>query len=393
MPRRLLVPTAGTGPSNNLVRSLKAGDPSCFIVGCHDDRFVLRRSLADRNYLVPASHKRQFARALCRIVETERIDLVIPNSDADVAAISELRGQLPCRTFLPRAGVIGRCQDKYALTIFLRRAGLPVPETYAVTRLQEIEELFGRLGPRRPLWCRIRKGSGSMGAIPVNTPEHARAWIRYWQEMRGVPVTAFTLSEYLPGRDFCVQGVWKNGEMMLVKMHERLSYYVAGSSASGVSSTAALAKMISSPKLAALCANAVRALDARARGAFFIDLKENASGKACITEINAGRFANVSAIHDLAGGDNMALTYVRLALGERVAMRRTPRAAEDAYVLRDIDSLPAVFGRQELFDGIADARESFFTEERHVARHSRGTQARQVQRVRGNHRQDRPQEL
>jgi len=393
MARRLLVPSAGTGPSNNLVRSLKAGDPSCAIVGCHDDRFILRRSLADRNYLVPPSHKREFARALCRIVETERIDLVIPNSDADVATIAHLRGRLPCRTFLPRAGVIRRCQDKYALTVFLRRAGLPVPLTYAVTKLEEIESLFRRLGRRRQLWCRMRKGSGSMGAIPVKTPDQARGWIRYWREMRGVPVTSFTLSEYLPGRDFCVQGVWQNGEMVLAKMHERLSYYVAGNSASGVSSTAALAKMVCDPKLAEICAHAVRALDARACGAFFVDLKENASGIACITEINAGRFANVSAIHDLAGQDNVALTYVRLALGERDAIRRSLRSAEDAYVLRDIDTLPAVFARDELFDGIADARELSFREVRHVASHSRGSQAGQVQRAGGNHRQNRSQEL
>ncbi len=46
MPIRLLVPAAGTGPGNSLVRSLRSGDSSFVIVGCHDDRFVLpRRSL------------------------------------------------------------------------------------------------------------------------------------------------------------------------------------------------------------------------------------------------------------------------------------------------------------------------------------------------------------
>jgi carbamoyl-phosphate synthase large subunit len=356
MARRLLVPSAGSGPSNNLIRSLKAGDPSCRIVGCHDDRFVVRKSLADRNYLVPPPHKREFAGALCRIIETEKVDLVIPNSEADVTIISDLRERLPCRTFLPRRAVIRRCQDKYELTAFLRRAGLPVPLTCRVTNLKGIEDLFRRLAPRSPLWCRIRRGSGSMGAIAVKTPGQARSWIKYWQEMRATPAGSFTLSEYLPGRDFCVQGVWKDGKLVLAKMHERLSYYVAGSSPSGVSSTAGLAKMIFEPQLLAVCTNAVRALDAKACGAFFVDLKENAKGRACITEINAGRFANVSAIHDVAGRQNMALTCVRLALGERVTIRRTGKG-EEHYVLRDLDTLPAVFRPGELFDGIADARE------------------------------------
>ena len=45
--RRLLVLGAGSGASNNLIGSLRA-DPSFHIVGCHADRFVLKKSLADR---------------------------------------------------------------------------------------------------------------------------------------------------------------------------------------------------------------------------------------------------------------------------------------------------------------------------------------------------------
>ena len=45
MRRRLLITGAGTGASNNLVRSLRGGDPSLRIVGVNSDRFVLKKSL------------------------------------------------------------------------------------------------------------------------------------------------------------------------------------------------------------------------------------------------------------------------------------------------------------------------------------------------------------
>ena len=351
MTKRLLILGAGSAPSNNLIRSLKTGDPSLFIVGCHDDRFVLKKSCADRNYRVPPSSQREFTRALRQIIKTERIDLLMPDDDENVMTISELRDRLPCRIFLPRRAVIKRCQDKYALTTFLRRRGLPAPSTYPVTTLEEIEKLFCRLSPHAGLWCRIRKGSGSFGAIPVKNPEQARSWIKYWQEMRGIPERSFTLSEYLPGRDFCVQCLWKEGTLILTKMAERLSY-IDGGSPSGVSSTPALAKTVFEPRVIKVCEKAIRALDSKASGVFFIDIKEDAEGKPCITEINAGRFATITNIHDLAGKYNMAVTYVRLALGDPVELREASDFAEDFYLVRSIDTLPAIVQASELFEGI-----------------------------------------
>jgi carbamoyl-phosphate synthase large subunit len=338
------------------MRSLKTGDPSLLIVGCNDDQLALKKSLAERNYLVPFHEDAEFRPALINLVKAERIDLVLPTSDANVKAISDFRRSLPCRVFLPRRKVIERCQDKYELTSFLGARGLPVPSTYPVTRLQDIESVFRRLQPSGGLWCRIRKGTGSFGAILVKSAEQTRNWIKCWKDMCGVPAAAFTLSEYLPGRDFCVQCVWKEGRLIMAKSHERLSYFVAGGGPSNVGSMAAIAKMIYEPRVIEIGTKAVRALDRKATGAFFVDIKENARGTPCITEINAGRFATVSLVDDLAGPDNIALMYVRAALGETVKVRRSRTPSEDCYVLRDLDTLPLFVRSSEIFEGIEDAR-------------------------------------
>lgn len=356
MKARLLITGAGTGASNNLIRSLTTGDASLYIVGCHADRFVLKKSPGARNYLIlPLTHP-NFARSIARVVETEEIDLLIPTSDPYVEAVSRLRDQLPCRLFLPGRRLIDLCQDKYRLTVFLRRKGVAVPETYLVTDIERVEEVFRRLPDAPRVWCRIRTGSDSKGATPVRTAEQARSWISYWEDMRRVPPRSFTLSEYLPGRAFSCQCLWKDGTLILAKTFEHVSYFHGDARPSGGSSVTALAKTVCEPRLVEVSAQAIRALDPRASGAFDVDLKDDARGAARITEINAGRFLSGTGLFDLTGRHNMALTYVRLALGEPVQIEPVYDVAEDYYMVRDLDTLPGIFHADEVFDGIEDAR-------------------------------------
>jgi carbamoyl-phosphate synthase large subunit len=351
---RLLILEAGSAASSNIVRSLKAGDPSLAIVGCNDNPFVLRKSAADRNYLLP-DFSDDLAGALRRIIKAERVDVVIPTSDDGVRQLSCLRHKLGCRTFLPRKSVIERCQDKYELTIFLRERGIPAPLTYPITNVAKVERLFRHFKPRAELWCRIRVGAGSHGAIPVRNPAQVKSWVAYWETMRAVPRRSFTLSEYLPGRDFCVQCLWDNGTLVLAKMAERITYLDTGGP-SGVSSMPALARTAYEPRVFAVCEQAIRALDARASGVYFVDIKESADGEPCITEINAGRFATMTNIHDLAGKHNMAVTFVRLALGEGVRIRPATDFADGYYLVRSVDTIPAIVRGSALYKGIKRAK-------------------------------------
>jgi carbamoyl-phosphate synthase large subunit len=353
---RILVTGAGTAATENLLRSLRAGDRSLVVVGCHSDRFVLAKSTADRRYLTPAAADRGFLGALARVIRRERVDLVIPTTDAEVHAVARLRARIPCRVFLPRRSVIELCQDKYRLARRLRARGVPAPMTQPVTSLRTLDHIFRRVRARGLAWCRIRSGSGSMGAIPVRSPAQARSWIEYWRDMRGVPPTAFTLSEYLPGRDFSCQTLWKDGTLVLVKTCERLSYFGGGASPSGISSVSHLAKTVFEPRVVETCARAIRALDARTSGTFNVDLRERADGVPCITEINAGRFPSGNLIYDLTGTRNVSATFVRLALGERVTLRDEYDAAEGWYSVRDLDTPMGIFHADELFDRIEDAR-------------------------------------
>ena len=355
MRARLLVTGAGGAAASNLIRSLRAGLPSLAVVGCHSDRFILRKSTAARNYLVPDVTHPDFLRGLGRVAQRERIDLLVPTTDAEVRALARARARLPCRVFLPRPAVVELCQDKYRLARLLRRHGIPAPLTYPVRSLEALDGLFARL-PGPLVWCRIRANSSSMGAAPMRRPEQARGWIAYWREMRGVPVTAFTLSEYLPGRDFSCMALWKDGALILVKTCERLSYFGGGAQPSGISSVSQLAKTVREPRVVEACTAAIRVLDPRASGVFNFDLREDRRGAVCITEINAGRFPSGTNVYDLTGRHNLAAAFVRIALGARVDLHDVYEPAEGYYTVRDLDTPTGVFHEDDLFDRIVDAR-------------------------------------
>jgi len=299
----------------------------------------------------PADHP-EWSEVLRWIIKTERLQLIIPTVDSDVESLSRARKKLDEYLFLPGEAVLSVCRDKYRLISLLRRNGIDAPLTYPVRDLNGVNRIFQQLKGGRPLWCRVRSGAGSLGALPVQTPEQARSWIRYWKEMRGVPVTAFVLSEYLPGRDFGCQSVWKDGRLVLIKTYERLSYLGMGSQPSRFSSVAALAKTVIEPKIVETCVRAIKLLDAKASGVFSVDLKEDVRGIPCITEIGVGRFTSATNIFDLTGKHNMAKTFVQLARGVPVKIEDSYDAAPDWYMMRDLDGPPRIFHASQFADNI-----------------------------------------
>jgi carbamoyl-phosphate synthase large subunit len=346
---------AGSGLANNVIRSLRAAEPALVVVGAHDDRFLLKKSAADVNCLLPPADHPHHVTRLRRVVAHEHVDLLVPTSDGDVRLVSRHRRRLGCRVFLPRHPVVELCQDKCRVSAYLRRRGVPAPRTLPVRRLGDVATLFRRLPPGR-VWCRVRRGSGSYGATPVDGPRQAQAWMGLWRDLRGVPPRDFTLCEYLPGRDFGCQSVWDQGRLVLAKTFERLAYFGGGSQLSGVTSAASLAKAIVAPAVVEVCQAAVRALDPRASGLFCIDLKADAAGLPHVTDINVGRFSLTTGLYDLIGQHSTAAAYLRLALGRPVEIAEPYDAAPDHYLVRDVDTLPAIVHAEELFEGIIDYR-------------------------------------
>ena len=356
MAARVLVLGAGSAGAENLIRALRAADASLVLLGAGDDRFVLRHSAAEARFVVPRPGGARFTSVLRRLVRETKVDLVIPTMDRDVRALSDARDALRGKVFLPSARVIALCHDKYRLGAALRRRGVPSPETYPVRDPGRVEELFRRLGDPRRAWCRPRTGTCARGGAAVGTPDEARRWMAVWETMQGVPPSDFTLAAYLSGREILCQSLWHRGRMVLASTFERLAYFGADNIPSGVTSLSSLAKTVIEPAAVEVCRAAITAVAPNASGAFSVDVKEDADGRPHVTEINAGRFFMAMTAFDRVLKHGIALTYVRLALGEPVDVGAAYEPVDGYYMVRDMDLEPAVFHADDFFDGVEDAR-------------------------------------
>jgi carbamoyl-phosphate synthase large subunit len=344
---RALVTGAGTGAAANLVRALRGMIPAPHIVGVNDDRFALRQSSADRNYLCPAVGEKPFVDSILELVRRDRLNVIIPTDDHIVKALSDARTRFPVGLLLPRRQTIDLCQDKFALSEFFRGRNIPVPRTYAVRSLRGLDAIFARFRSEKVVWCRARHGARALGAAPVMTVEQARAWITLWRDLRGLAVSDFTVSEYLPGRHYIVMTLWHDGRLLRAQPTEVLGYFGAGNNPSGIFSLSCLAKTVVADQALQTALRAVRALERRPTGGFSVELKETAGGVPAITEINAGRFpAGVAALLAM-GKDNMIALLAVAAAGKPRVAAQPLGTPEEYYLVRDIDAEPGVFSAAE----------------------------------------------
>ena len=343
MKRKILITGSGGGGSNNLIRSLRASSLDLDICGSNIDPYILAKSEADKNFLLPEASEPNYIDDLLYIIKCEDIDLVIPNSDREVRRISDERNRISCKYFLPSKDVVKLCQDKYEMHLRLKAEDLRTAKAIPINNYDDIEPAIEELTDTgEKFWIRPRSGSGSKGATWVKNAEQARSWISLWEELRGYAVSSFMISEFLPGRDYAFQSIWRNGRLVVGKMCERLSYFFGANQLSGMSSTPAVARTVRDKHAIETALRTVKAICKNPHGNFNLDMKANSDGIMNVTECNIGRFFMITPIFDLSGRINTAETYVRCALEESLNFSEEIDIEEDIYLLRDLDVEPLV---------------------------------------------------
>jgi hypothetical protein len=148
-----------------------------------------------------------------------------------------------------------------------------------------------------------------------------------------------------------VQSVWHNGDLLRAQSIEILSYFAAGNNPSGVFSLACLAKTVVATEALQVTLSAVRAIEQKPSGAFFVELRETADGVPSITEINAGRFPSGVTSLLAIGDDNMVAVFASAAIGDPITVAEPLGSAQEYYLVRDIDATPGVFSATDLLEG------------------------------------------
>lgn len=352
--KSVMILGAGGGGGNNLIRSLRQSKLELRIVGSNCLAHAVAKSTADVNYMLPESRDPDYFNKLLGVILNERIDLVIPNNDREVEAISNLRDSLPCRVFLPSVASVSTCQDKHRFYTALARVGAAVSPSASVSGIESIESAMASLPPSDRYWVRPRRGSGSRGATWVRNAEQARKWIELWVDLRGYRAEDFQISNFLPGRDYNFQSIWKNGELVVCKLAERLSYYMGINRLSGMSSTPEIARTLHDPVAIENALAAIRAVSDMPHGSFNVDMKGGADGSMHVTEINIGRFPMITTIYDSTGIVNCAEAYVRCAF-DMDDYSGNPVDIDEGYVLiRELDTEPMVIHESKIVGFDAD---------------------------------------
>lgn len=274
------------------------------LVGADIDPTMLGLSACPENVVLETPLGPERLTEIQQVIADYDIGFIHAQPDPEVRWLGEYRHMLSAGTFLPSSRVLRLCEDKLATA---RELG---PDLAPVSDLLGPEQ-FNRLGGSA--WMRLRRGAGSMGALPVHDYKMADQWWRHWQRARGLDASAWMLAEILPGRDLSWTGVYSGGRLIASACKERESLMGASRNPANISSTATVQRIVVRPDVNAQCESAVSRIDSDAQGIWMIDLREDDEGVPKVTEINCGRFGTTSLFWARASVGrlgNLPLTYL-----------------------------------------------------------------------------------
>lgn len=346
---RILVHGTGGAPTANFIRSLRLAPERFHIVGIDIDKYNLRRSEADRSYLMPRVEDPSYEPLYDELVEREQIDFIHSQIDQELTFLSARRTRLP--VFLPSNAAIAICLDKMRSYDVWKAAGVPVPETVLLRDAADLSHAFASLGPT--VWIREVTGSGGRNALPTDSVTLAREWID-----RHHGWGRFSAARCLTRDTITWMSVWQDGELVVAQSRRRLYWESANRAPAGVTGITGTGVTCSDPRATETAIAAIRAADPRPNGIHSIDMTYDAAGVALVTENNIGRFFTTHLFFAQAGC-NMPYIYTCLGLGREVPplVRRINPLPDGLAWVRGMDVMPVLTTVDEIERPAAELRE------------------------------------
>ena len=323
---RILLTGAGGPAAIGVARSLKA----FHTIGVDSNEYALNFAETNEAYRICPASDPDYIPSLNRLVRLLGVDFVHAQPDPEVAVISGRRLSIEAKTFLPLHQTVIWCQDKWLAIKRMGDAGVPVPATIPLKGPADLDQASWQFGKK--FWVRENVGAAGKGAFLANGYATASMWVESINRGWG----RFQAAEYLPGRCFTWQSLWKDGRLVASQGRERLEWALANRSISGVTGVTGVARISNDPRLDDIGERAVRAMETTPNGIFGVDMKENADGVPCVTEINIGRFFTTIEFFTQLGL-NFPDLYIRSAMGEEVT---GSKLNEGWMWLRSMDAAP-----------------------------------------------------
>jgi carbamoyl-phosphate synthase large subunit len=303
----ILLPGAGGDAAIGAIRSLRRAGFQGRLVTSDADPSSPGFYLADAWAVLPPIKDPGFFAAALRLMERERVRIVLPTSGFDTLVYAERQhelAELGIRAVMSPHEAVQTCVDKWRFHEAVRDR-FPVPAT--TLRADEVREF--------PCFVKPRHGKGSRGIALCRSREELAAQVEARDDL--------VIQEYLPGEEFSVDTLSDLTGKALVAVPRLRLATKAGISVRG--------RIVRDREIEETCLRLAEFLGLR--GPSCIQMRRDPQGRAKLLEINP-RMGGGTMFTTLAGV-NIAALSVDLACGRPITIP-TPR---EITVLRYHDEI------------------------------------------------------
>lgn len=169
----ILITSIGSTTAQGVVKGLSAQKKYTTRIIGTDTQFkeeIAGSQFIDAFYKVPcAKDENAYIRELSRIIDSEKIHLLIPIHDEELDIISRRRQEFSNSAYvlISDANTIATCNDKLKTYHFLCKNGFPALKTVSITRNQKIIDILSESGIEYPFYVKPRCGVGSCDVYEI----------------------------------------------------------------------------------------------------------------------------------------------------------------------------------------------------------------------------------
>ena len=325
-----------------MVRALRSstrfGDAYLVGVDSGENTFAFREGLYDQAYRVAPCADPEYWEQIEHVARQHGLQGAVVVPEREVWAWSHRRDTTdPLPTLIPGPSFAAIAGDKSQLFAVLADSG-HVPESVVVDTEGLASVLAQRCG-KRPQWMRPHHfgASSGTGALAIDDPEKGLAWA-----CLNPQVQSWQVADLLSGRNIAVTMLYMRGHLHRLAMYERLEYFMAHVSPSGITGNISKGRLFYESGIAAQAQGIIRTVEAAAGeladGLITIDAIVEGDERVVVTEVNMRPTACISA-YAIAGYD-IASDWVAMTLGQDLGPDSHGVFPETNVLRRDIDGLP-----------------------------------------------------
>lgn len=170
--RKILVTAVGSELGISVLKALKLGQYDKQVFGTDIYTDVVGKDLVSEFLQVPlASKEDEFLSALYKIIESNRIQYLIPTSDFEITLLAKHKqaflNQLNCHILINDYDEVNRFNDKWTSYLWYKDHGISTPKSHLIEDSTSFNKELKNLG--FPFILKPRIGGGSRGIFKINS--------------------------------------------------------------------------------------------------------------------------------------------------------------------------------------------------------------------------------